>query len=104
MFVPLFAFSASVNLSWDGQLPGDTRTAVRIFERVGVIAPYTYTHISTVPDPQNTYTVNNVTEGIHVYVVRAINSQYESPDSNAVSIVILVMPGNITSLSATIVP
>jgi hypothetical protein len=100
--VPLYA--ATINLAWDAKTVGDTRTHVRIYERTGAVTPYTYTLVATAIEPATTVTVPSVTAGTHTYVARGWNGQSESADSNAVSAVILALPGVIQNVTITITP
>lgn len=97
------AFGVGVNLAWDPRPASDSRTFVRIFERTGA-APYNYTQVAQVAEPATTFTLATVSPGIHVYVVHGYNGQSESPDSNAVTTIVLTVPGTITNLTATFVP
>lgn len=96
---------AAVNLKfqWDAKTAGDTRTSVRIYERTGTVAPYTYTQVAEVAEPAITVTVNNVSAGTHTYVARGWNGQQESVDSNAVTSVVLNAPSAPTTVTITIV-
>jgi hypothetical protein len=98
------SLAATVNLTWDAKPSADTRVAVRIYERFGTAAPYTYTQIGTVSEPTNTFIVPAVTVGTHTYVVTGVNSSGESAYSNAVSAVILAIPGVVTNVTITITP
>jgi hypothetical protein len=101
-FVPkVHAQSKSVNvkLAWDVKVSGDTRTSVRVYEKIGTL----YTQVAEVPDPANVATVSNVSTGTHVYVVRAWNGQQESGDSNSVQAVILQAPAAPTTVTITVV-
>lgn len=98
------AFGVGVNLAWDPRPASDSRTFVRIFERTGAAAPYIYTQVAQVAEPATSFTLATVSPGIHVYVVRGYNGQGESPDSNAVTTIVLTVPGTITNLTATFVP
>ena len=97
------AMAANVNLAWDSKSVGDTRTHVRIYERTGV-TPYTYTLVATAVEPATTVMLPGVTQGTHTYIARGWNGQSESLDSNAVSTVILAVPGVVTNVTITITP
>ena len=103
LLLAVTAMAANVNLAWDAKLPADTRTSVRIYERTGV-TPYTYTLVATALEPATTVTLPSVTQGTHTYVARGWNTQSESVDSNAVSTVILAVPGVVTNVTITITP
>ena len=100
--IPLYA--ATVNLAWDPKPVGDTRTHVRIYERTGAVAPYTYTLVATATEPATTVAIPNVSQGTKTYIARGWNGQSESGDSNAVSTVILAVPGTVTNVIITITP
>lgn len=102
MATPLFG--ATVTLAWDPKPTGDTRTHVRIYERTGAAAPFAYTLIGTAIEPATTIVLSSVPAGSHTYVARAWNGQSESADSNAVSVVILAVPGTVTNVTISITP
>ena len=91
--------SVNVNLAWDAKVTGDTRSSVRVYEKVGI----TYTQVAEVLEPAVVATVKNVSAGTHTYVVRAWNSQQESADSNSVQAVILQAPQAPTTVTITVV-
>ena len=96
---------AQVNLrfQWDAKQGGDSRTAVRIYERIGAVAPFTFTQVAEVAEPATTVTVLNVLPGTHNFVARAWNGQQESGDSNMVTSVVLGAPAAPTSVVITVV-
>ena len=99
----VFAMAANVNLAWDAKAPADTRTSVRIYERSGA-SPYAYTLVATALEPATSVTLTGVAQGSRTYIGRGYNGQSESADSNAVSIVILAIPGVVTNVTITITP
>jgi hypothetical protein len=103
LLMPTLFAAVNVKLQWDAKLAGDTRTNVRIYERTGAVAPYTYTQVAEVAEPTVLATIPNVAPGTHTYIARAWNGQQESADSNAPTAIILVPPGTITNVTITIV-
>ena len=99
------AATATVNLAWDPMPSGQQWTQVRAYERIGTVAPFTYTLVGTVSGspPANTVAIPNVAVGTHTYVVRAYNGQSESADSNSVQGVILSQPLAPSTIVITIV-
>ena len=96
----------NIPLQWDAKLKGDSRTSVRIYERVGNNAPYTYNGpIADIPDPATTTMIQNPTVGTHTYVARAVTQgtnglpTQESADSNPVTTTILSAPAVPTNFS-----
>lgn len=80
----LFALTASASdviLTWDPMPAGQSWTHVRIYERTGAAAPYTYTRKAEVTGDKTTATIADVAPGVHVYVARSVNG-WESVDSN----------------------
>lgn len=99
-----FADAANLQFGWDPKPAGDARNRVRVYERTGSAAPYSYNWVGEVLEPTQSFTLNGVPAGSHVYVARGFNGQTESGDSNAVSVVIVAIPGAVTNLTVTFVP
>jgi len=69
---------------WD-KVPGQTWEKVRIYQRSGAAAPYTYTLKAEVDGSQTTATVTNTVPGM-IFIARSTMGFMESNDSNAVGI------------------
>jgi hypothetical protein len=104
LFLFALPLNSAVNLKfqWDAKLAGDTRTHVRIYEKV-TGTPVTYTQLAEVPEPVVNVTITGVLSGTHSYVARGWNGQEESADSNVVTITVLTVPGVPTNVTITIV-
>jgi hypothetical protein len=104
MFLAESALAGRVQIGWDAKSVGDTRTSVRVYERTGAAAPYTYTKVGEVSEPTTTLTLPSVGVGSHTYIARAWNGQAESVDSNSVTATILQAPAAPSTVVITIVP
>lgn len=80
----LMAQTGTVTLTWDAMPTGQTWKQVRVYERTGTAAPFAYTKVAEVAGDQVSATVQNVTPGMHTYVVRSVDG-WESVDSNTAS-------------------
>jgi len=101
----IYAQAATVTLAWDAMPAGESWTSVRIYERTGIVAPYTYAQVASVACPGCTTAVVTVTAvGNHTYVARSYNGTIESADSNSVLVNVPAPPVNlkITSLTASV--
>jgi hypothetical protein len=99
------AFAATVNLAWDAMPAGQNWTQVRAYERVGAVAPFTYTLVGTSGCPGCIgVSIPNVPVGTHTYIVRSWDSQQESADSNSAQGTILSVPNPPSTITITITP
>lgn len=80
LFLAVSVQAATLNFSWT--IPaGENWTSVRIYERTGAAAPYTYTKIAEVACPGCTSVSANVSDASHTWIARSWNGQAESVDS-----------------------
>lgn len=102
MILATFACAATLNFAWDPAAAGETWSLVRIYERVGAAAPYTYTKVIEVPGTAVTASALNVPAGTHTYIARSVapDGVTESNDSNAVTATL--KPGSPANLKFTI--
>ena len=91
--------AVDVKISWTAKAGGDTRTAVRIYEKVGTI----YTLVAEVADPATSYTIPNVAIGTHTYVGTAWNTQIESGYTAEQLTTIFSAPGIPAGFTTTII-
>ncbi len=76
--------TGTVTFTWDPMPAGQNWQQVRIYERFGSQAPYTYAKVAEVPGNQITATVQGVSAGKHTYIARSVDG-WESDDSQATS-------------------
>jgi hypothetical protein len=77
--IPVWA--TDIFLAWS-PMPADQHwISVRVYERVGSVD----TKIGESSVPDNTFTVKDVSPGVHVYFVRSYDGTWESDNSNTVS-------------------
>ncbi len=74
--------TGTVTFTWDPMPMSQSWQFVRIYERIGASAPYTYALKAEVSGAVSTATVSNVTPGIHTYIARSVDD-WESIDSNS---------------------
>jgi hypothetical protein len=104
LLIPALFGATNVVFQWDAEPGGQAWTQVRIYERTGTAAPYTYALVGSAACPGCiTYTAVNVATGTHTYIARSYNGQSESVDSNPVTAVILAVPSAPTTVTITIV-
>ena len=92
----LAAVQVAVTLAWDPMPAGETWVSVRAYEVTGVAPNLVYTKVGeTTSGSISTVTIQNVPSGSHRYVVRSWTGSVESPDSNIVTAMIPIAPGNL---------
>jgi hypothetical protein len=83
MLLAVPAMAADVTFAWDSSTQPWEK--VRIYERTGTVAPFTYTQKVEVAGNLTTATVTGVTPGVHYYIARSYIAPWESADSNVVN-------------------
>lgn len=89
----------TITFRWENSPAIEKITNYRVYQRKGDAPPFTYQLWVDAPAGQNTFVTQGVAAGVYTFVLRAVNSAGEGPDSDAVTVAVVTVPGKNNTLT-----
>jgi len=91
----------TLTFMWQASPATESVTSYRVYQRVGVTAPYTYVKWVDAAAGQSSFVSQNVPAGVYTFVLRTVNSVGESVDGNPVNITVPGLPSQNNTLNVS---